>query len=94
MAARDRRARALVAGAMRRGMMLTNSRANPLDEFNATIPGLDNMLPTLPKAIPGAGLMTICLIVGYWSRESVVWGFLRTPGAVATDGAQYRTLVG
>eukprot|EP01043_Picozoa_sp_COSAG02_P028539 COSAG02_NODE_1733_length_11168_cov_29.568705_10_plen_76_part_00 len=45
---------------MRRGLMLANGRANPLDEFNATIPGLDNMLPTLPKAIPGAGLVPIC----------------------------------
>ena len=40
---------------MRRGQMqLMNGRANPLDEFNATIPGMDNVLPTLPKAIPGA----------------------------------------
>lgn len=61
---------------MRRGgmMQLTNARANPLDEFNATIPGLDNMLPTLPKAIPGANFLRVC-----HSARFVVWPVMRTP---------------
>ena len=32
---------------------LTNGRANPLDEFTATLPHLDNMLPMLPQTLPG-----------------------------------------
>ena len=56
-------------------MQLTNGRANPLDNFNATIPGLDNMLPMLPKAIPGAGFLRVCRLAGWF----VEWAVLRTP---------------
>ena len=54
---------------MRRGQMqLMNARANPLDEFNATIPGMDNVLPTLPKAIPGTRVSR-----GRGNRSSSFW---------------------
>jgi len=49
-------------------MQLTNGRANPLDNFNATIPGLDNMLPMLPKAIPGTRVSR-----GKGNRTSSFW---------------------
>ena len=58
------------AAAMRRRepMQLTNGRANPLDEFNATLPGLDNVLPMLPQSIPGTRVSR-----GKGNRTSSFW---------------------